>query len=167
MSSPANMAFNCRILNLLWYGSLAGPLVLATVFASLQIEFGLGWLPSKLLWNGTLVLLALVLALARPLVRQRVTPERVAARKVPAALAPPGDIPAQALAKVQVVSMLAAAMLDALPMALTVLAVVHAEAQLALVIGVLTLVAAALAKPDFVNLLLATEGRLRRDIKLR
>jgi hypothetical protein len=32
------------------------------------------------------------------------------------------------------------------------------------VIGVLALVAAGISKPDFVNLLLATEGRLRRRV---
>lgn len=162
MASPAGMAFNNRILNVLWYGSLGGPLVIATAFLAFELEIGIGWLPSRWLWNVALVLLALVLAAARPLVRHLLAPERVAARPVPAAMAAPGDVTAQALAKVQVVSMLAAALLNALPMLLTLMAVLHAEARLALVIGLLTLVAAALAKPDFVNLLLATEGRLRR-----
>jgi hypothetical protein len=95
-------------------------------------------------------------------VRYLLVPDKVAARPVPAAMAAPGDVAALALAKVQVVSMLAAAMLNALPMMLTLLAVLHAEAELALLVGVLTLVAAAVAKPGFVNLILATEVRLRR-----
>lgn len=156
------MAFNHRILNLLWYGSLAGPMVIATAFLAFDLESGVGWVPSRWLWNGALVLIALVLAGARPLVRHLLVPDKVAARVVPAAMAAAGDLPAQALAKVQVMSMLAAALLNALPMVLTLLAVLHAEARLALLIGVLALVAAAVSKPDFVNLLLATERRLRR-----
>jgi hypothetical protein len=155
------MAFNIRILNLLWYGSLAGPMVIATAFLAFELETGVAWVPSRLLWNVTLVLLALLIAAARPLARHLLVPDKVAARPVPAAMAAPGDLPAQALAKVQVMSMLAAAMLNALPMALTLFAVLHAEAQLALVAGVLTLVAATLAKPDFANLIVAVERRLR------
>ena len=162
MASPADMAFNNRILNVLWYGSLGGPMVVATAFLAFELEIGVDWVPSQLLWNATLVLLALVLAAARPLVRHLLVPDKVAARPVPAAMAAPGDLAALALAKVQVVSMLAAAMLNALPMMLTLLAVLHAEAELALLVGVLTLVAAAIAKPGFVNLILATEARLRR-----
>ncbi len=162
MASPPGMAYNKRILDVLWFGSLGGPLVIATAFLAFDLEIGVDWLPSKLLWNATLVLLALLLVASRPLVRHLLTPARVAARPVPAAMAAPEDIAAQALAKVQVTSMLAAALLNALPMVLTLLAVLHAEAELALVTGVLALVAAALAKPDFVNLVLAVGGRLRR-----
>jgi hypothetical protein len=157
MFPPAPMAFNNRILNVLWYGSLAGPLVLATCFLAFNLEIGVGWLPSRLLWNGALLLLALLLAAARPLVRRMLAPERIAARVVPAAMLAGNDLASLALAKVQVVSMLAAALLNALPMVLTVLAVLHAEAQLALVIGVLALVAAWLAKPEFPALVRATE----------
>jgi hypothetical protein len=163
MTSPADMAYNNRILNVLWYGSLGGPMVVATAFLAFELEIGVDWVPSRLLWNVTLVLLALVLAAARPLVRHLLVPDKIAARPVPAAMAAPGDFAALALAKVQVVSMVAAAMLNALPMMLTLLAVVHAEAELALLVGVLTLVAAAIAKPGFVNLILATESRLRRN----
>jgi hypothetical protein len=162
MASSAGMAYNKRILDVLWYGSLGGPLVIATAFLAFDLEIGVGWLPSKLLWNATLVLLALLLVASRPLVRHLLTPERVAARPVPAAMAAPDDVAAQALAKVQVTSMLAAALLNALPMVLTLLGVLHAEEELALVTGVLALATAALAKPDFVNLLLAVEGRLKR-----
>jgi hypothetical protein len=162
MTSPADMAFNNRILNVLWYGSLGGPMVVATAFLAFELEIGVDWVPSQLLWNVTLVLLALVLVAARPLVRHLLVPDKVAARPVPAAMAAPGDFAALALAKVQVVSMVAAALLNALPMMLTLLAVAHAEAELALLVGVLTLVAAAVAKPGFVNLVLATETRLRR-----
>jgi hypothetical protein len=162
MTSPADMAYNNRILNVLWYGSLGGPMVVATAFLAFELETGADWVPSQWLWKGTLVLLALVLAAARPLVRHLLVPDKIAARPVPAAMAAPGDFAALALAKVQVVSMVAAAMLNALPMILTLLAVVHAEAELALLVGVLTLVAAAVAKPGFVNLILATETRLRR-----
>ncbi|MFU8821424.1 MAG: hypothetical protein ACNA8G_07685 [Gammaproteobacteria bacterium] len=162
MTSPADMAYNNRILNVLWYGSLGGPMVVATAFLAFELEIGVGWVPSQLLWNATLVLLALVLAAARPLVRHLLVPDKIEARPVPAAMAEPGDFAALALAKVQVVSMLAAAMLNALPMMLTLLAVLHAEAELALLVGVLTLVAATVAKPGFVNLILATETRLRR-----
>lgn len=164
MASPADMAFNNRVLNMLWYGSLAGPLVIATAFLAFEFELGVTWLPSKLLWNGTLVVLALLLTAARPLARHLLEPEKVAARPVPAAMAAADDVAALALAKVQVVSMLTAAFLNAVPMLLTLLAVLHAEAELALVIGVLALVAAGISKPDFVNLLLATEGRLRRRV---
>ena len=156
------MAFNNRILNVLWYGSLAGPLVIATAFLAFELETGVNWIPSTLLWNAALIVMALVLVAARPLVRHLLTPERVVARPVPAAMAAADDVVAQALAKVQVLGMLAAALLNALPMMLTLLAVLHAEAHLALVIGVLALVVAALAKPHWVNLVLATEGRLRR-----
>lgn len=155
------MRFQQRVLNMLWYGSLGGPLVIATAFLAFELETGVGWVPSQLLWNGSLVLMALVLASGRSLVRYLLEPARVAARPVPPAMAAPDDLPAQALAKVQVVSMLAAAMLNVLPMLLTVLAVLHAEEGLALVVGMLALVAAAVARPGFVNLLLATERRLR------
>lgn len=162
MTSPADMAYNNRILNVLWYGSLGGPMVVATAFLAFELEIGVDWVPSQWLWKGTLVLLALVLVAARPLVRHLLVPDKIAARPVPAAMAAPGDVAALALAKVQVVSMVAAAMLNALPMMLTLLAVAHAEEELALLVGVLTLVAAAVAKPGFVNLILATETRLRR-----
>src|SRR6056297_2465335 len=148
MPQPRDMRFQQRVLNLLWYGSLGGPLVIATAFLAFELEAGVGWVPAQLLWNGSLV-------------RHLLEPARVAARPVPAAMAAPDDLPAQALAKVQVVSMTVAAMLNALPMLLTVLAVLHAEEGLALVIGTLALAAAAVAKPGFVNLLLATERRLR------
>ena len=161
MKPRPDMRFQHRVLNLLWYGSLGGPLVIATAFLAFELEVGVGWVPSRLLWNGSLVLMALLLASGRSLVRHLLEPARVAARPVPAAMAAPDDLPAQALAKVQVVSMTVAAMLNALPMLLTVLAVLHAEEGLALVIGTLALAAAAVAKPGFVNLLLATERRLR------
>jgi hypothetical protein len=161
MASAADMAFNNRVLNMLWYGSLAGPLVIATAFLAFELELGVAWLPSRLLWNVTLVLLALLLTAARPLVRHLLVPDKVAARPVPAAMAAADDVAGLALAKVQVVSMLVAAFLNTAPMLLTLLAVLHAEAGLALVIGVLALLAAALAKPDFVNLIVAVERRLR------
>lgn len=161
MQPRPDMRFQQRVLNMLWYGSLGGPLVIATAFLAFELETGVGWVSSQLLWNGTLVLMALVLAGARPLVRHLLVPARVAARPVPAAMAAPDDLPAQALAKVQAMSMLAAAMLNVLPMLLTVLAIVHAEEGLALVVGTLALVAAAVARPGFVNLVLATERRLR------
>jgi hypothetical protein len=154
------MAFNNRVLNLLWYGSLAGPLVIATGFLAFDIETGVGWLPARLLWNAALVLMVLELAAARPLVRRVLAPDRLVARAVPKAMAAAGDLPAQALAKGQILSMLAAALLNAPPMALTVLAVLHAEAQLALLLGVLALVAAWFAKPDFVRLVVSTRQRL-------
>ena len=156
------MAFNNRILNILWYGSLAGPLVIATCFLAFNLEIGVGWLPSWLLWNGTLLLLAALLATARPAARHMLRPGRVAARPVPAAMLAGDDVVSLALAKAQVASMLAAAVLNAPPMILTVLAVLHAQAQLALVIGVLALVAAWLAKPDFVQLVGATAAELKR-----
>lgn len=156
------MAFNNRILNILWYGSLAGPLVISTCFLAFNLEIGVGWLPSRLLWNGTLLLLAVLLATARPAARHMLGPGRVAARPVPAVMLAGDDVVSLALAKAQVASMLAAALLNAPPMILTVLAVLHAQAQLALVIGVLALVAAWLAKPDFVQLVGATAAELKR-----
>lgn len=161
MLPPAPMAFNNRILNLLWFGSLAGPLVIAVGFLAFDLETGVDWLPSRLLWNVALVVMVVVLVTARPLVRHMLAPERVAARPVPAAMLAGEGPGALALAKVQVVSMLAAAVLNAPPMVLTVLAVLHVEAQLALVIGVLALLVAWLAKPGFPAQVQATERALR------
>jgi hypothetical protein len=156
------MAFNNRILNILWYGSLAGPLVIATCFLAFDLEIGVGWLPSGLLRNGALLLMVLLMVVARPSVRHLLSPGRVAARAVPASLLAGDDRVSLALAKVQLKSMLAAAVLNAPPMILTVLAVLHAQAQLALVIGALALVIAWLAKPDFVSLVDATAAELKR-----
>lgn len=154
------MAFNNRILNVLWFGSLAGPLFIATCFLAFDLEIGVGWIPSRLLWNGALLVMVLELLGSRSLVRRMLVPERVAARPVPAAMLAGEGTGPLALAKVQVVSMLAAALLNAPPMVLTVLAVLHVEAQLALVIGVLALVVAWLAKPDFPAQVRATERAL-------
>ena len=74
-----------------------------------------------------------------------------------------GDVEGEAFVRVQFASMRTAALLDVIPLLVLVLAILHAHPLLALVDGVLALVAAALAKPDFVNTLLATESRLRRS----
>lgn len=162
MLPPAPMAFNNRILNILWYGSLAGPLVIASCFQAFNLEIGVGWLPSRTLWNGALLVMAIALAGSRPFARRLLAPERIAARPVPPAMLAGEDATSLALAKVQVVSMLAAALLNAPPMVLTVLAVLHAEGQLALLIGVLALLLAWLAKPEFPALVHATERCLPR-----
>ena len=72
------------------------------------------------------------------------------------------DVESEAFVRVQFASMRTAALLDVIPLVVLVLAILHAQPLLALVDGVLALVAAAVAKPDFVNSLLAIEARLRQ-----
>lgn len=154
------MAFNNRILNLLWYGTLAGPLVISAGFLAFDLQIGVTWIPSWLLWSGALVVMLLDLAGSRALVCRLLAPERVAARPVPPGMLAGEGTGALALAKVQVVSMLAAAILNAPPMVLTLLALVHDEKRLALVVGVLGLAVAWLAKPDFPAQIHAAQRRL-------
>jgi hypothetical protein len=89
-------------------------------------------------------------------------PDRVLAGAKPWKELEQGDVEGEAFVRVQFASMRAAALLDVIPVVVLLLAILHAEPLLALADGVLAVVAAAIAKPDFVNTLLATESRLRR-----
>lgn len=162
MYDPMDKRFQQRMLNMLWYTALGSPLVAAVIM--LAIPFGpmVEWLPRQLLWQVSLVALALLLATGRSFTRKRMEPDRVAAGAKPWKELEGGDVEGEAFVRVQFASMRTAALLDVIPVAVLLLAILHADPLLALADGVLALVAAALAKPDFVNTLLATESRLRR-----
>ena len=162
MHSPNNKRFQQRLLNTLWYGSLGGPLVVAVIQLAIPHQPIVDWLPRQALWNSSLVALAFLLASARTFTRRRLEPDRVVAGAKPRQAPEQGDIESEAFVRVQFASMRTAALLDVIPLLVLVLAILHAQPLLALVDGVLALVAAAVAKPDFVNTLLATESRLRR-----
>jgi hypothetical protein len=162
MYEPGDKRFQQRLLNMLWYSSLGGPLVVAVILLAIPYGPMVEWLPRQALWNGSLVALAFLLASARAFTRRRLEPDRVVAGAKPWRELEHGDVEGEAFVRVQFASMRTAALLDVIPLLVLVLAILHAQPLLALVDGVLALVAAAVAKPDFVNTLLATESRLRR-----
>jgi hypothetical protein len=162
MYDPNDKRFQQRILNMLWYGSLGGPLVMAVILLAIPYGPIVEWLPRQALWNGALVALAFLLASGRAFTRRRLAPDRVVAGAKPWRELEHGDVEGEAFVRVQFASMRTAALLDVIPLAVLVLAILHAQPLLALADGVLALVAAAVAKPDFVNTLLAIESRLRR-----
>ena len=162
MHDPNDKRFQNRLLNTFWYGSLGGPLVVALILLAIPFEPIVAWLPTEALWNGSLVALALLLAAGRAFTRRRLEPDRVVAGARPWRILEYDDVESEAFVRVQFASMRTAALLDVIPLLVLVLAILHAQPLLALVDGVLALVAAAVAKPDFVNMLLAIESRLRR-----
>lgn len=163
MYDPNDKRFQLRILNTLWYSVLGGPLVLALMVLAIPYGPIVEWLPRQALWNVSLVALAFLLASGRAFTRQRLEPDRVAAGAKPWKELEDGNVEGDAYVRVMFASVRAAALLDIIPFVVLVLAILHAQPLLALVDGVLALVAAAVAKPDFVNALLATESRLRRS----
>ncbi|NGP52738.1 hypothetical protein [Thioalkalivibrio sp. XN8] len=162
MHDPMDKRFQQRMLNMLWYTALGGPLLVAVIMLAIPYGPMVEWLPRQLLWQGSLVALALLLAAGRPFTRQRMAPDRVAAGAKPWRELEHGDVEGEAFVRVQFAAMRTAALLDVIPVAVLLLAILHADPLLALADGVLALVAAAIAKPDFVNTLLTTESRLRR-----
>lgn len=162
MHDPMDKRFQQRMLNLLWYTALGGPLLVAVIMLAIPYGPMVEWLPRQLLWQVSLVALALLLATGRPFTRKRMTPDRVVAGAKPWRELEHGDVEGEAFVRVQFAAMRTAALLDVIPLAVLLLAILHAAPLLALADGVLALVAAAIAKPDFVNTLLATESRLRR-----
>jgi len=162
MHDPVHKQFQLRLLNMFWYAVLGGPLTLAVVMLAIPYEAIVEWLPRQMLWNVSLVALALLLATCRSFTRKRMTPDRVVAGPRPWPALERGNIDSEAFVRVQFASMRTAALLDVIPGVVLLLAILHAEPLLALADGVLAVVAAAIAKPDFVNTLLAAESRLRR-----
>lgn len=162
MHDPTHIRFQQGLLNTFWYGALGTPLAVAVIMLAIPYGPLVEWLPRELLWQFSLVALALLLATGRSFTRTRMEPDRVVAGARPWPGLERADVEGEAFVRVHFASMRTSALLVVIPVIVLLLAILHADALLALADGVLAIVAAAIAKPDFVNTLLATESRLRR-----
>ncbi|EUC70730.1 MAG: hypothetical protein AOY29_08410 [Alcanivorax borkumensis] len=160
MSAPTSAV---QRLNMFWFLVLSAPLLIGIAIAGL-VWFGnytasIEWLPQDTLRTGAMGAMALMLVIARPLRNALLAPSTIAQRSVQTTTPadPAGDT---AVFKVQASMFMLLGILDAVSMIVIALSLMQADALLALLNGVYTLVLAIIARPDFAALLDATRNQL-------
>ena len=150
-------------LNTLWFLVLSAPLLIGIAVAGL-VWFGnytasLEVLPQDTLRMAAIGAMALMLIVARPLRNALLSPRAIAGRPIQTATPadPSGDT---AALKVQASMFLLLGILDAVSMIVIALSLMQADALLALLNGIYTLVLAVIARPDFAALVDATRKQL-------
>lgn len=156
-----------RQLSLLWFTVLSAPLMIA-VAITLAVSM-LDYQASKLLvsreilWGAALAGMAVMLLVGRFIRNFCMAPERLAERTLPGNTKPALATRALAAAKVQAGMFMALGLLNAVSTAIVGFCLIQADAELAWVNAVYTLVLAVIYKPDFVVSLRETETVLRRQ----
>lgn len=150
-------------LNMLWFLVLSAPMLIGMAIAGL-VWFGnytasLDLLPQDTLRMGAMGAMGLMLVVARPLRNALLSPAVIARRPIQTATPadPSGD---HAVLKVQASMFLLLGILDAVSMGVIAVSLMQADALLALLNGVYTLVLAVIARPDFAALVDATRKHL-------
>ena len=152
-------------LNLLWFAVLAAPMLIGIAVA-LMIWVGgyqaaMTLLPTDTLRMAALGAMALMLVVARPLRNALLDPHTLARRPLQGRNATSQGDPATL--KVQTSMFLLLGLLDAVAMVVIALCLMQADAPLALLNGVYSLVLAVIARPDFATLVADTRHQLRHS----
>ncbi|HAM76270.1 MAG TPA: hypothetical protein DCQ09_11685 [Alcanivorax sp.] len=119
-------------------------------------------LSRETLWGVSLAAMALVLLVGRRLRNLVMAPERIAHRPLPGNAESSRDIKTQAASKVQHSMFILLGLLNFVSVLVVAACFMHADAELALLNGVYTLVLAVVTKPDFALAMRETEVVLRR-----
>lgn len=152
-------------LNLLWFTVLAAPMMIGIAIALLvwvgQFQAPMELLPGDTLRMGALGAMALMLVVARPLRNALLNPQAVAKRPLQGST--PANDDEQASLKVQTSMFLLLGILDAVAMIVIAFCLMQADAHLAILNGIYSLVLAVIAKPDFASLIDQTRQQLRHS----
>ena len=157
---------SARQLTVLWFVPLSAPLMIG-VSLSLLAMFAHYPPPAELLsretlWGVSLAAMALVLLVGRRLRNLVMAAERIAHRPLPGSAESSRDIKTQAASKVQHSMFILLGLLNFVSVLVVAACFMHADAELALLNGVYTLVLAVVTKPDFALAMRETEAVLRR-----
>ena len=152
-------------LTLFWFAVLAAPMVIG-IAISLLVWFGNFRAPAELLPADTLRMIAmgamgLMLVIARPVRNLILSPAAIAARPLQGST-DTQDADQQASAKTHASMFLLLGLLDFVSMIIVALSLMQADAELALLNGVYTLILGVIARPDFSSLIEATAKQLRQ-----
>lgn len=152
-----------RRMTLLWFVVLSGPLLIG-IGISLLVWLGNYSAPVILLPEDTLRMVAmgamgLMLVISRPLRNLLLSPAAIAKRTVHGSSS---DIEQQAAAQTQASMFLLLGLLDSVSMMILAMSLMQADAELALLNGIYTLILGVIAKPDFTRLIRETGQRLRQ-----
>lgn len=154
MSQPAQL--QARRMTMLWFTVLSAPLLTGIVISGL-VWFGDFTAPARLLPADTLRMIAmgamgLMLVLARPLCHLLLSPAAIAGRPLQNHNLDQ-DLHLQASAKTQASMFLLLGVLDFVSMLVLAFSLMQADAELALLNGIYTLVLGVIAKPNFAGLI--------------
>lgn len=152
-----------RRMTLLWFVVLSGPLLIG-IGISLLVWLGNYSAPVILLPEDTLRMAAmgamgLMLVISRPLRNLLLSPASIAKRTLPGSSS---DIEQQAAAQTQASMFLLLGLLDSVSMMILAMSLMQADAELALLNGIYTLILGVIAKPDFTRLIRETGQQLRQ-----
>jgi len=150
-------------LNLLWFTVLAAPMMIGVAIALMiwvgQYQAPMDLLPGDTLRMGALGAMALMLVVARPLRNLLLEPAAIAKRPLQGT-APASDDD-KAVMKVQTSMFMLLGFLDAIAIIVIAFCLMQADAHLAILNGIFSLVLAVIAKPDFAALIEQTRQQLR------
>lgn len=151
-------------LTLLWFTVLAAPMMIGIAIA-LMIWFGqyqapMELLPGDTLRMGALGAMALTLVVARPLRNLLMAPSAMAQRPLQGT-APANDDDKAAM-QVQTSMFILLGLIDVVAMIVIAFCLMQADAHLAILNGIFSLVLAVIAKPDFAALIEQTRQQLQR-----
>ena len=151
-------------LNLLWFTVLAAPMMIGIAIA-LMIGFGqyqapMELVPTDTLRMGAIGAMALTLVVARPLRNLLMSPEAMSRRPLQGLPASSDD--ETAAMKVQTSMFILLGLLDVVAMLVIAFCLMQADAHLAILNGIFSLVLAIIARPDFATLIAQTRQQLPR-----
>jgi hypothetical protein len=151
-------------LNLLWFTVLAAPMMIGVAIA-LMIWVGQYQAPMELLSGDTLRMsalgaMALTLVVARPLRNLLLAPAAIAQR--PLQGTSPASDDDKAAMQVQTSMFILLGLIDVVAMIVIAFCLMQADAHLAILNGIYSLVLAVIAKPDFAALIKQTRQQLQR-----
>ncbi len=151
-------------LNLLWFTVLAAPMMIGIAIA-LMIWFGqyqapMDLLPEDTLRMGALGAMALMLVVARPLRNLLMAPTAIVQRALQGTT--PANADEEAVIKVQTSMFILLGLLDAVAMIVIAFCLMQADAHLAILNGIFSLILAIIAKPNFSALIEQTRKQLQR-----
>ena len=151
-------------LNLLWFTVLAAPMMIGIAIA-LMIWFGqyqapMDLVPQDTLRMGALGAMALMLVVARPLRNLLMAPATIAQRPLQGST--PANDGEKAAMQVQTSMFILLGLIDFVAMIVIAFCLMQADAHLAILNGVYSLVLAFITKPDFAALIEQTRQQLKR-----
>ncbi len=151
-------------MTLLWFTVLSAPMMIGIAIFML-VWFGNYTAPAEILATDTLRMgamgaMGLMLVIARPVRNLIMSPEAIAARPLQGST-DNKDAGQQASANTQASMFLLIGLLDFVSMIIVALSLMQADAELALLNGVYTLILGVIARPDFSSQIEATAKLLR------
>ncbi|CAN0526459.1 unnamed protein product [Scytosiphon promiscuus] len=158
---------SARQLSVLWFTVLSAPLLIGVALALMvsmtHFEAVSPLFSKEILWGAALAAMAVMLLAGRFIRNFVMAPERLARRPLQGSKAKLSESGALAAAKVHVGMFVTLGMLDAVSVAIIAACFMHADADLALLNGVYTLVLAVVTKPDLGVALRETATALGRQ----